>query len=79
MARFKIGDSAFILESNRIVREVTIIKCTGGMYLIKFVDTGGGIQVKEHRLYAAREDAEAAIPAAEKKQRNYKGHWEYDV
>ena len=30
------------------------------MYLIKFED-GGGIKVKEHRLFKAKEDAEASI------------------
>lgn len=49
MARFKAGDEAFIVESNRIVRRVTVARYFGGMYLIKF-EGGGGIQVKEHRL-----------------------------
>ena len=43
MSRFKVGDTAYILESNRIDREVTIVKCAGGIYLIRF-NTGGGIQ-----------------------------------
>ena len=33
MAKFKPGDHAFILESNRIVREVTVVQCNAGMYL----------------------------------------------
>ncbi|MDD3186038.1 MAG: hypothetical protein PHT76_12135 [Anaerostipes sp.] len=61
MSRFKVGDTAYILESNRIVKEVKIIRQSGGIYLIRF-NTGGGIQVKEHRLYATQEEAEAAIP-----------------
>lgn len=27
MEKFKPGDHAFILESNRIVREVTVVRC----------------------------------------------------
>ena len=59
--RFKPGDKAFIVESNRFLREVEIRSTAGGMYLIKFVDTGGGIKVKESRLFAAREDGEKSL------------------
>lgn len=34
MAKFKAGDKAFIVESNRCVREVTIVRISGGMYLV---------------------------------------------
>lgn len=61
MARFKVGDKAFLVESNRVVKEVTVVKCAGGMYLIKF-QTGGGIRVKEHRLFDSEEEAKASIP-----------------
>lgn len=74
MSRFKVGDIAYILESNRTVREVTIVKCTGGIFLIRF-STGGGIQVKEHRLYATQDEAEAAISG---KKPNAKMHSPYD-
>jgi hypothetical protein len=61
MAMFKAGDTAYIIESNMTVRKVTVSRCSGGMYLILF-ENGGGIQVKEHRLYATEEDAVAAMP-----------------
>ena len=54
----KVGDTAYIVESNRYVREVEIRRCSGGMFLVRFTDTGGGIQVKAHRLFATREEAE---------------------
>ena len=38
MAKLKAGDTAYIIESNRIIREVEIKNCAGGMYLIKFND-----------------------------------------
>lgn len=59
--KFKAGDQAFIVESNRIIREVQVRSCAGGMYLVKFLDTGGGIKVKVHRLFATKEDAEKSI------------------
>ena len=62
--KFKAGDQAFIVESNRIIREVQVRSCAGGMYVIKFLDTGGGIKVKEYRLFATREEAEKSVVSA---------------
>lgn len=64
----RVGDTAYIVESNRIIREVKIIRCSGGIFLVKFPDTGGGIQVKRHRLFATREEAENSIVKPEKKK-----------
>ena len=50
----KVGDTAYIVESNRYVREVEIRWCSGGMLLVQFTDTDGGIQVKAHRLFAEK-------------------------
>ena len=47
----KVGDTAYIVESNRYVREVEIRRCSGGMFLVRFTDSGGGIQVKAHRPF----------------------------
>ena len=66
---FKPGEIAYILESNRIIREVIIVRNTGGMYLIRFADGKGGIQVKEHRLFKSKEEAENSIPGFQKKKR----------
>ena len=30
----KVGDTAYIVESNRYVREVEIRRCSGGMFLV---------------------------------------------
>ena len=65
--RMKVGDVAYIVESNRIIREVKIVRCSGGIFLVKFPDTGGGIQVKRHRLFATKEEAENSIVKPEKK------------
>lgn len=34
-------EKAFIVESNRFIREVTVKSCAGGIDLIKFEDGGG--------------------------------------
>lgn len=72
----KVGDMAYIIESNRIIREVKIIRCSGGIFLVKFLDTGGGIQVKRHRLFATSEEAENSIAKPkEKKKPNPYEYW----
>lgn len=64
----KPGDTAFIIESNRLIREVEIIRCSGGLYLIRFKDSGGGIQVRKNRLFPTMEEAEENMPQHSQKQ-----------
>ena len=61
MSRFKPGYTAYIVESNRFIREVEIKNFSGGMYLLIFKDTGGGVKLRENRLFATKEDAEESI------------------
>ena len=53
---FEIGSTAYIVESNRIIREVTIVKRNGNFYIIRF-GTRGGIQVKKQQgLFASYDE-----------------------
>lgn len=60
MAKFKAGDVAYIVESNNLVREVAIKRHSGGFYLVA-LDTGGGIKVREKRLFQTKKDATSYI------------------
>lgn len=60
----KAGDIAYLVESNHYVREVQVVRCSGGLFLVRFTDTGGGIQVRENRLFASKELAEKSIRRA---------------
>ena len=60
--KFKPGDTAFIVESSRFIREVTVLKITGGFATLRFPDTGGGIKLRESRLFPSKEAAEASLP-----------------
>ena len=66
MGKFKPGDTAFIIESGRFIRDATVIRVSRDMYTIKFTDTGGGMGLREGRLYPSREAAEEAEKRAEK-------------
>lgn len=77
MGNFKPGDKAFIVESNRAVREVTVIRHSGGMYLIRFAE-GGGIQVREHRLFSTQEEAAAGIQTDKGKPKRHHSPYDYE-
>lgn len=64
----KQGDTAFIIESNRLIREVEIIRTSGEFYLIRFKDSGGGIKVRKNRMFPTREEAEGSFPQSLQKQ-----------
>lgn len=59
MVKYKVGDTAYIVESNRFITEGKIVSCTGGIYLFRY--RNGGIRVKGNRLFASKEDAEKEI------------------
>ncbi len=71
---FSPGDRAYIVESNLYIREVKVIKAAGGFCTIRFVDSGGGIKVRENRLFPSKEAAEASLS---KNEMSKKSHWSY--
>ena len=80
-AGYKAGDKAYIVESNRIVRECTVVRPAGNLIIIRF-ENGGGIQVKKNRLFTTKEAAEESISKAEPKtvvaqQRWYRSPYDY--
>lgn len=60
MNRYKVGTQAFIIESNRLIRSVVIIKISSGFYTVKFTESNGAINVKESRIFDSKEAAECA-------------------
>lgn len=60
MPKYKPGDTAFLIESNVLVRKVIVRKYVGGLVLVQNAN-GGGIKVRESRLYKTQEEAAAKI------------------
>ena len=58
--KFHFGYRAYIIESSIYVKEVEIVKVSGGFYLIKYPDKAGGYRVKESRLYKTEAEAKLA-------------------
>lgn len=56
--KYKSGDRAYIIESKRFIREVEVLKFSGGLYTLRFTDSGGGIKLRENRLFPTKDVAE---------------------
>ena len=69
--KYNPGDTAYIVESSRIIREVKVLKVTGGFATLCFMDSDGGIKLRESRLFPTKEDAEASLP----KKTTPQSHW----
>ena len=59
--KYKPGDTVYIVSSVRWIREAKVLKYAGGFYTLKFADTGGGIKVRESRIFPTKEAAEVNI------------------
>ena len=60
--KYNPGDTAFIVESSRFIREVKVLKVASGFATLRFMDSDGGIKLRESRLFPTKEDAEASLP-----------------
>lgn len=75
---FQNGSHAYIIESNRTIREVTVVRRSGDFYLVRF-DSNGGIQIRGTRLFATKEEAEATLPMSHKVEhgKGYRSPYDY--
>ena len=60
-ASYKVGDIAYMVESNRYIREGKITHISGDLITFKFLDCMGANKIKVHRLFPSEEAALAAI------------------
>lgn len=59
---FNVDDEVYIIENNRSIRKVTIIKKSRDFCTVRFNDTAGAITVRVSRLYGTRKQAEQSLP-----------------
>ena len=57
---YKIGEIAYLIESNRFIREGKILRHSGDFYLFRFIG-GGGTRVRADRLFPSEEAAQSAL------------------
>ena len=57
----EIGQTVYLVESGRRVREVVVCGRAGALYTLRFTDTLGGVRLRPDRLYPTREAAQAQV------------------
>ena len=62
LSYYKVGDIAYLVESNRFIREGKITNICGDIVTFKFIEHGG-TKVKAHRLFPTEEAAQSYIDA----------------
>lgn len=56
------GDTAYLVHSNRFIKEVTVLSVDAyGMCSVRFNDANGGIKVRRSKLHRTKEDAEKML------------------
>lgn len=75
--KLSVGKHAFIIESNRIIREVIVIKVVCDLFTVQFMDSKGAVRVRRNRLYETEE--EAKMHMTDKRKTGYKSPYEYDL
>ncbi len=73
--KFRTGDIAYLVESNRFIQEGKVGRCRGGLYMYHFIE-GGAIRVHEHRLYPSEEAAQAYLDTFKAKKKT-PAFWEH--
>lgn len=80
-SKYQIGQRVFFVQSGRVVKPSKIINISGDFCTIKFEDTGGGIRVRQSRIYATEAEANASLKEENKSKFNpargqsYKEYW----
>ena len=59
--KYKPGDTVYIVSSVKWIKEAKVLKYSGGFYTIQFTDTGGGIKLRESRLFPTEEEAKKSV------------------
>lgn len=75
--KLNAGRHAFMIESNRIIREVVIIKVVYDLLTVQFIDTKGAVRVRRNRLYETEQEAKMHV--TDKRKTGYKSPYEYDL
>ncbi len=77
--KYCVGDTAWIVVSNLRIQEVKVLNYSNGFYTIQFVNGGGGIKLRENRIFPTSEEAQKSImkaKAAPPQTPHYRSPWD---
>ena len=72
---FRPGDAAYIIDNGRLLREVTVLRTSRDLCVIRYADTGTVIRIRNKRLYSDEKEAIKDLPPDARPKRN--SHWDY--
>ena len=61
MVKYRINQIVYIVQSCREIRQMKVIKYSNGFYTLRFLDTGGGIRLRESRIFATEGEAKKHV------------------
>ena len=64
----RVGQTVYLVESCRTVREAVVRARSGGLYTVCFTDAPGGIRLRADRLYPTRDAAAAHLRQQKSRQ-----------
>ena len=59
--KLEIGSNGYIIESNRIIINVTVVARQGEFYVLR-MPTGGAIKLRRGRIFLSKEEVEMKLP-----------------
>ena len=59
--KFRAGETVYLVSDSHVVEEATVVMTISGFVTVRFTGREWGTRVRGNRLYATREEAEAAI------------------
>ena len=68
--KLEIGSNGYIIESNRIIINVTVIARHGEFYVLR-MPTGGAIKLRRGRIFITKEEAEKHLPQKAQAQKHF--------
>ena len=74
---YKIGELVYFIENNLSLRKATVIRVSGEFCTLKFLDSLGGITLRNSRLYRDLKDAEKVINRGKPVSRSYSISYDY--
>ena len=68
--KLEIGSNGYIIESNRIIINVTVIARQGEFYVLR-MPTGGAIKLRRSRIFLTKEEAKKHLPQKVQAQKTF--------
>lgn len=58
--KYQIHQIVYMIAAGKQIKEMVVMKYTDGFYVVRYRDTGGGLRVREGRLYPSIQLAQQA-------------------